>query len=442
MDLEKVEEFCKRVKTLMLELNNKQIDREELIQLLVLSLFSLKHIFLLGEPGVSKTGILEIFSSAIDTSNSFSICIKHDTKYEEIFGDRYRDESGKMFYDSTNSIVEAHFAIIDETWKGNSKVMNSLLSIMSNYRNIDIMGKGSVEVPLLMVGGASNELPSDKEVRPLRDRFLFSYRVQKIVGEEHWIKFASRNYDRDPKLNTKFTPSEIREINELSKNVTIPEHIYNTLYKIRQKVVLLEIGVSERKFDGAIDVFLVSAFLNNRKEVDLSELFLMRHMMWEEEKDIPLIDKILNDEIFGQLDQVIKYVESIENNYKRLLSILDGSLSDFLKFRKIFPYRDMYKFDEQKSNIQTMVDEFSLLVDQTKSVISHYNSSVELEKKIVANILVSNKVSPVYQGIDYATIPSLYAEITNRKEMLEEWLSANGELYSYNMMVNNVYHLR
>ncbi len=438
LEVEQKQEILERVKTLMAEVNEKQIDREELVQLLVLSLFSMKHIFLLGEPGVSKTGILEIFSSAIDTDDSFEICIKNDTKYEEIFGDRYRDESGKMFYDPTNSIVESHFAIIDETWKGNSKVMNSLLSIMSNYRKIDIMGKGSIKVPLLMVGGASNELPTDKEVRPLRDRFLFSYRVQKIVGKEDWIKFASRAYDRNPTLNTKFTPSEIRDVSELSKSVKIPDFIFDTLYNIRQKVVLLEIGVSERKFDGAVDVFLVSAFLNNREEVNLSELFLMRHMMWEEEKDIPLIDKILNDEIFGQLDQVIKHVEEVESYYKKVLSITDGVLSDFLKFRRAFTYGESEQFEQNKQYVLQIVSDCSYLIEQLQIVVAHYESNIKLEQMIQENNFVLNMKSPIYSSFNYlGIVPELFSNLSATKEELENWLNVNSELYSYNLMINS-----
>lgn len=436
MEKETVSQLIQRVHTLMSEMNNKQIDREELIQLLVISLFSLKHTFLLGEPGVSKTGILEIFATTIQSDNKFSITIKHDTMYEEIFGDRFRDEGGKLEYDSTGSIVEADFAILDETWKGNSKVMNSLLSIMSNYRNIEIMGKGQVKVPLLMVGGASNELPLDKEVRPLRDRFLFSYVVEKITGEENWVKFASRQYDRNPVLDTKFSPEEIRYLNELSRTVKIPDYIYQTLFKIRQRVVTLAIGVSERKFDGAIDVFLISAFLNERDEVNFSELFFLVHILWEKESDLPLINKILNDEIFGQLDAVLNYIDEIELAKNRLNSAVNGRMSDFIKHRKEYSFGETQIFEQQYNMVVNLTNDFSNLLKQIKMVKDHYDMNMQVEQELCENHFIRNRVSPIYAQLNFSNVTKIIDEISKRTEELNEWLLNNAEMYSYNMQVN------
>lgn len=438
MKSERTQEIIIRVKGLITELNNKQIDREELIQLLIVSLFSMKHIFLLGEPGVSKTGILEIFSSVIGDGADFSICIKHDTKYEEIFGDRYRDDDGRLTYDTRNSLVEASFAVIDETWKGDSKIMNSLLSAMSNYRTIDIVGKGKVKIPLLMVGGASNELPIDKEVRPLRDRFQFSYKVQKISNEESWLKFISRDYDRNPILNTKFLIEEIKYINDLSTKVKIPADIYNTIYKIRQEVVLHKIGVSERKFDGAVDIFLVTALLNERDEVNHSDLFLMMHMMWEEEKDISKIKKIIFETIFGTTDSVIQYINSIESNIKILNSLITGILNDFLKFRKTFAHTEMHSFDLKKQNVIQIINDYTSLAEEIKSIKNHYHYSLDIENKIINNFFVSEFKSPVYQSVDIEIVYALEEKVLFKKEELSLWVNNYSELYTYNNMVNNV----
>jgi MoxR-like ATPase len=432
------EDSIDRVLELMKEVNEKQIDREELVQLLVLCLFSMHHIFLLGEPGVSKTGILNIFSTVIDKENTFSITIKNDTKYEEIFGDRYRDETGRLVYDPTNSIVESVIAIIDETWKGNSKVMNSFLSIMSPYRNIDIMGKGSIKAPLIMVGGASNELPTDKEVRPLRDRFLFSYRVAKIVGQEDWVKFISRDYDRDPVLKTKFSSSEIRHINSQTQNVEMSESVKQTFYKIRQKVVLLEIGVSDRKFDGAVDVFKTSAYLNGRDVVGLTELFILKHILWEEERDIRIIGDILNNEIFGKLDKIISFVDTLELNHKKLLSHVNGVLSDFLNFRRAYEYGEIEAFEKNKSFVQYVAEEFSSLLEKIDGITAHYTQSMQLEKDIHENLFLIDIKSPVYESFDYSSVVQFRLEAYKTKERLDDWIINNEELYSYNAMVNSV----
>lgn len=432
-----IEDIKRRILLLKEEFNQKQIDREELSNILILSLFSQKHIFLLGEPGVSKTGSLEIFLTAVRTDKKFQITIKNDTKYEEIFGDTYRDENGKLIHDPSYSIVDAHTAILDECYKGNSKVVNSLLSIMSPYRTVDMLGIGPVKAPILIVTGAANELPVNKELDAQRDRFVFSYKVEKITGEDDWIKFASRNYDRNPELETKFDVDEIRYITEVAKkNVTIPEEFFKYLYAIRQQVELFKIGVSERKFDNALDVFLVSALLNGRDSVDYSEFFILEHILWKELIGIEKIKEILRIVIFGATDIVIQYIENIELEKNRLKSIVNGTLNDFLRYRRAFSSSESAEFEKFKEYVGGVINEYMKLLSQIDSVVSNYDMNMLIEKQIENNHYVMNIKSPIYQQVSIKNVYAIRNEVKSMTEELGEWLESYGEMYAYNMMVN------
>jgi MoxR-like ATPase len=432
-----IEDLRGRILDLKHEFNQKQIDREELSNILILSLFSQKHIFLLGEPGVSKTGSLEIFLTTVKTDKKFQITIKNDTKYEEIFGDTYRDENGKLKHDPSYSIVDAHTAILDECYKGNSKVVNSLLSIMSPYRTVDMLGIGPVKAPILIVTGAANELPIDKELDAQRDRFVFSYKVEKITGEQDWIKFASRNYDRNPELQTKFEVDEIKYITELAKeHVRIPESFFKHLYAIRQQVELFKIGVSERKFDNALDVFLVSALLNGRDTVDFSEFFILEHILWKEIIDIQKIKEILSVVIFGATDTVVQYIENIELERKRLKSIVNGSLNDFLRYRKTFSSAESAEFERFKNYVNEVIDGYTNLLSQVGSVVDHYEMNMLIESQIKENHFVMNMKSPIYQHVNIEDVYAIRNDVAMMAEELSEWLESYGEMYAYNMMVN------
>ncbi len=432
-----IEDIKKRILLLKEEFNQKQIDREELSNILILSLFSQKHVFLLGEPGVSKTGSLEIFLTTVKTDKKFQITIKNDTRYEEIFGDTYRDENGKLIHDPSYSIVDAHTAILDECYKGNSKVVNSLLSIMSPYRTVDMLGVGPVKAPILIVTGAANELPVNKELDAQRDRFVFSYKVEKITGEDDWIKFASRNYDRNPELSTKFDVDEIRYITEMAKKrVTIPEDFFRYLYTIRQQVELFKIGVSERKFDNALDVFLVSALLNGRDEVDYSEFFILEHILWKEIVDIAKIREILRVAIFGATDIVVQYIENIELEKNRLKSVVNGTLSDFLRYRKAFSSSESVEFERFKEYVGSVIDGYAKLLGQIESVVENYNMNMLIEQQIKNNHYVMDIKSPIYQQVDIESVYAMRNEVKIMAEELAEWLESYGEMYAYNMMVN------
>jgi len=433
-----IEEIKSRILQLKDEFNQKQIDREELSNILILSLFSQKHIFLLGEPGVSKTGSLEIFLTTVRSDKKFQITIKNDTKYEEIFGDTYREDNGKLKHDPSYSIVDAHTAILDECYKGNSKVVNSLLSIMSPYRTVDMLGIGPVKAPILIVTGAANELPINKELDAQRDRFVFSYKVKKITGEDDWIKFVSRNYDRNPELSTKFDVDEIRYITEIAKSkVTIPEVFFKYLYAIRQQVELFKIGVSERKFDNALDVFLVSALLNGRDEVNYSEFFILKHILWKEIIDIAKIQEILNTIIFGVTDVVVQYIENIELEKKKLKSIVNGALNDFLRHRKAFTSLELTEFERSKEYVGNVINNYKRLLDQINSVIDNHNMNMLVEEQINNNNFVIDIKSPIYQQVSIEDVYAIQNDISVMIEELTQWLESHGELYAYNMMVNS-----
>ena len=433
-----LEELRDRILFLKEEFNQKQIDREELSNILILSLFSQKHIFLLGKPGVSKTGSLEIFLTTVESEKKFQITIKNDTKYEEIFGDTFRDENGRLQHEPLYSIVDAHTAILDECYKGNSKVVNSLLSIMSPYRTVDMLGIGPVKAPILVITGAANELPIDKELDAQRDRFVFSYMVEKIEGEEDWIKFASRNYDRNPVLSTKFTVDEIRYITKTAnETIDVPQDFYKLLYLIRQQVELFKIGVSERKFDNAIDVFMVSALLNGRNEVNFSELFILEHILWKEIVDIQKIKEILREVVFGSADTVIQYIDKIVLEKKRLENLVKGVLNDFLRHRRMFTSSQMEEFEQFKNYVKEVNEEYGILLEKIKNVVNNYNTNMFIEEQVKENNFVMDIKSPIYQKVDVSKVFYLQEEIKEKIEDLTQWLNQYSEIYLYNAMVNN-----
>ena len=377
--------------------------------------------------------------TAIESDKKFQITMKDDTKYEELFGERYRDEDGKLTFDTRNTIVDAHMVFLDETWKGNSKIMNSLLSAMSNYRVVDIQGMGQVSIPLLMVSGASNELPTDKEVRPLRDRFTSSYIVKKIQKKEDWLRYISRDYDRDPNVKTTFSVDEILNLNKMAQSfVVVPEYINHKLLSIRTDVIKQKLGVSERKFDGAIDIFLVSAFINNRKEVDTSELFFLLHMLWDIETDIEKVEEIIFRTVFNTYSIVEDAINKNESLLKRLISQKEHQLGDFLKFRKSYNNESKIEFDNYLAVLSNLIRSFESLHVAIESIIEHYRESIMFEKEIENNIFSVNYKSPVYEKINISRVVDLEENIKINKDYLLDWVEKYSIIYNYNERTRNI----
>lgn len=74
--------------------------------------------------------------------------------------------------------MQAEVAFIDEVFKANSAILNTLLTIL-NERLFD-NGKQRLPVPLLCLVAASNELPESEELDALYDRFLLRTTVKQV----------------------------------------------------------------------------------------------------------------------------------------------------------------------------------------------------------------------------------------------------------------------
>ena len=159
------------------ELNRDYQERRDVIRGLLVGLLSREHVLLLGPPGTAKSALAEDLCNRIG-GRYFRWLLARTSTPEELFGpvslraleqDSYRRVT-------TGKLPEATVAFLDEIWKANSAVLNTMLSVL-NERLFFNDGQ-LVKVPLEFAVGASNELPEDREeLGALWDRFLLRYLV-------------------------------------------------------------------------------------------------------------------------------------------------------------------------------------------------------------------------------------------------------------------------
>lgn len=421
-----------KIKKAILELNNKQIEREEAIGMMMLAFFSKKNLLFIGEPGTSKTGLISIFSRILSDGKVFEVTIKDDTKYEELFGDRYFDDSGKMIYDTSNSMIDSHIASLDEIWKGNSKILNSLLSALSDYRQVEIRGQGKYKIPNISTFGASNELPMDKSLDALDDRFIIRMFIEPIKDNKNWLKFISGDFDRSIEMENTFTIDEVEYINRLSKEVKIPEYIYELLLKIKNHIKSINIKCSDRRFGGSIEILKISALLNGREEVDITDIFLLENMLWKLETDIEKINEIIHKEIFGEEDFIKRLVIDTDNNLNKLFGYKNGELIDFLKFRNKFDFSKKDLFNNMLKELENYVIALQSLSRNYTSVINQYEGVIQIERQLEEHLFTKNHKNTVFTNIEIKTIYENINKIGQEVSFINTWLEENKELYIYN----------
>lgn len=290
------------------ELNCFFIERNNEINMLILALVSSTNAFLHGPAGTGKSLLTEELANRIESSNYFRILMGKTTEPAEVFGPVSLNAMKKDSYkvNTTNKLPTSHLAFLDEVFKANSAVLNSLLTIMNEklFFNDEVE-----EVPTISVIGASNEYIEDESLVALYDRFLLRWHVDYIQDVTNRMNLftnflGSRNnsckFSSQPEVaatgaaETTIDIQELMLLNEFCKSISVPAKvlkIYNTLYVNLEKK---GICVSDRRKNEALKVIQASALLANRDVVEVEDFEPLKYILWNEQKDLQIIVDEIN----------------------------------------------------------------------------------------------------------------------------------------------------
>ncbi len=270
-----------RLNQLVLSLQDGFIERETAVRLALLSLLSGEHILLVGAPGTAKSELARRLHHAIHEGDYFERLLTRFSVPEEIFGPLSIKslEADRYHRLTKNYLPSASIAFIDEIFKANSAILNSLLTLL-NEREFD-NGDQREQVPLLCVVGASNELPEENELAALYDRFLCRYEV-KAVSDEQFIALLKLPERENKALaaNTVLSLDDLTAIAVQAQNIALPDDVLALLHSLRTFLARQNIPVSDRRWRKAVKLLQVSAFTNGQDSISVWDCYLLQHCLW------------------------------------------------------------------------------------------------------------------------------------------------------------------
>ena len=210
-----------RIKSLRDALTNGLYEKDEAVRLALLTAIAGESVFFLGAPGCAKSMIARRVVQAFKADGDkgvkyFELLLNQYTTPEEVFGNislkglngELEGQNGKEEYLhlTENKLPEADIAFLDEIWKANSAILNTLLAI-TNER-IFHNGSKVEKVPLKALFAASNELPAkDKGLEALYDRFILRLCVGYIENEDSFFDMIDGSSSSDFAL-----PDEVKDL--------------------------------------------------------------------------------------------------------------------------------------------------------------------------------------------------------------------------------------
>jgi len=207
-------------------------------------------------------------------------------------------------------LPEASIAFIDEIFKANSAILNSLLTII-NEREFD-NGNRREPVPLICLVGASNEPPDDDELDALFDRFLLRRWVQPVSREGRPALLSLKQTDSDSGGASAsvalFTEADVKELKATAvTTVTIPDDVKQLIEDLLLFLDESGIYVSDRRLVKAAAMLRVAALTSGRSAVSKFDCLLLQHVFWKNPEEAERIQEWFVDylrEPGAEVDQV------------------------------------------------------------------------------------------------------------------------------------------
>lgn len=283
-----------RIRTLSEQLCEGLFERDEAMRLCLLAAIAGESVFLLGPPGVGKSLLARRLKYAFRDARSFEYLMTRFSTPDEVFGPisiRGLKDHDRYERITENYMPDASVVFLDEIWKAGSAIQNTLLTIINEkvFRN----GGQELKVGIRALITASNELPPPGESHaPLWDRLLVRYTVEGIRDERnfaHMITGTGALYDDPVDEALKLDEETLINWHNAIDRVVVSEVVLAALSMMRQRIERYNqkhpanpILVYDRRWKKIIRLVRTSAFLNGRDEVDLMDLFLILHCLWDQ----------------------------------------------------------------------------------------------------------------------------------------------------------------
>ena len=302
----------KKLKDIRHALNLKFYEREKEIEGILVALLSRQHMLMIGPTGTAKSALSVELAKIVTGTEYFQWLLTRFSTPEEVFGPlSLKDlEQGVYKRNTRAKMPEAHLVFLDEIFKANSSILNSLLTII-NERLFYNSGPPT-QVPIMSVIGASNEYPEeDEKLEALFDRFLLRFEVKRIEEEENFIammKDTGKN-----KLMPSMTMEELLHLQFLTDRVEIPDVVYEALIKIRQGLKDEGIRPSDRRFKQSLSLLQAKAVVNQRQNVIVEDLSILEHALWETVDQIETVSNILRNYSHNFVNQALYSIQNEAN---------------------------------------------------------------------------------------------------------------------------------
>lgn len=308
-----------RLNRFRLALGRHFVDKQPLIDLMLVAAVAQEPLLLVGPPGTAKSDLVIKFKDAlgIEGTDYFEYLLTRFTEPSEVLGpiDINELRGGRYIRRERGKLPTARLVFLDEIFKASSAILNALLTVI-NERKFYQDGV-PVPVKLKILFAATNEIPEHSELGALKDRFVLKAACRS-VQETHFMELIDAGLEgqTNKDLNQKPWAEGHANLEDLLK-----AHRYLTLLMSRKEPKDRELFFRDevmREFRRVIRTVVREdeVFVSDRKLIKLYRLLRTRawivHGGAVEREDLQLL---------AYLGETREEIDLLEEKVPRLLGI-------------------------------------------------------------------------------------------------------------------------
>ena len=360
-------------------LNEAFVDRGDEIRCCLLALAAREHCVLVGAAGTSKSLLIEKINEAVGLKYFHTLLCK-DSKADQLFGplsiNAIKQDVRKRV--TTNRLPEAAIAFLDEVFKANSTILNNLLTAM-NERKFE--NPNMQPIPLKTVFGASNELPQEKVLDALYDRFLIRRWVKSLKKKKSILKLLKN----DGLAKVSIPAIDWRNfelIYEASKKVQNCDKTLDAYYSI-----VNELGItSDRRILKAYRLMKVYAALSGRDKMTRKDLVVLKHVLWNKKEDITSVAELIAKNIGSKLKDATNLFEQWISNLGLDVSKIDNIDELIEDIEKLGDPDNMMLLQEARKKSRKIEVELKSLSDEDDDCMDIYSAFLECKDEFSSSL--------------------------------------------------------
>lgn len=307
-------------------LKRYNIERDEEIDLSLLSMISGVDLLFLGDPGVGKTYLIELLTEhCITNVDLFTHLCAKDQSAGEILGERdpMALKQGQVARIIDGMLPKANFGYLDEIFKSSPPMLNPLLDLYAK-RQLKIGGKTIDCSQLISIFMSSNELPDREDLMAFRDRIAVTKFVQPVRSPEgrRAVSLIQLGIDTSGVDTSGLMPLTLDEIKSIRRQVTqvqVTDAVLDTMGEIEQKCLEAKHPISQRRKGSIWKMVKSHAWARGGDTVRPDDFAVAAHMLWNLASDV----ESANDIVLKFANRFVQRAKALKEELEPVMAAMD-----------------------------------------------------------------------------------------------------------------------